>query len=66
MPESIFCLKREHERWLLFPQHSWYVIAGWVGLEEIASIIFSTCPAASADFAVLADSTSAFQVILVS
>src|SRR3989304_4543413 len=51
---------------LCFPKHLGYVGACRVGFEEVSCVVFCSCSAASADFAVLADPAPALYVALVS
>src|SRR4030065_2512291 len=47
---------------LLFSECSGHVSARWVAFKQVSSVVFSACSAAAADFTVLANSASAFQV----
>ena len=50
----------------VFTQNFGYVVACGVRFKEVASVEFSACSASSADFAVLADATSALEVAFIS
>ncbi len=51
--------------WFLFAQDFGDVRARWVGFEQVAGVVFCSCSASAADFAVLADAALAFDVALV-
>ena len=50
----------------VFTKNFGYVVACGVRFKEVASVEFSACSASSADFAVLADATSALEVAFIS
>jgi len=49
----------------IFTKHFRYVVAGWVAFKEVACVVFGACSASAADFSVLANSTFALKVALV-
>ena len=49
----------------VFTQNFGYVVACGVRFKEVASVEFSACSASAADFSVLADAASAFEVAFI-